>query len=103
VRLRPVQIPTFLRPDMTVDVSVEVKQLRAAMTLPVSAVVSRSGETVFIIENGKVRSKPVRVLAKGEEVVAVEGVSPDDLVVKQALRVKEGQKATPQLAAGGVR
>jgi HlyD family secretion protein len=101
VRLRPVQIPSFLRPDMTVDVSVEVKQLKAATTVPVTAVVSRSGDTVFVVENGKVRAKPVRVLAGGEETVAVEGLSPEDLVVKQALRVKEGQKATPQLAAGG--
>jgi HlyD family secretion protein len=101
VRLRPVQIPSFLRPDMTVDVSVEVKQLKAALTVPVTAVVSRSGDTVFVVENGKVRAKPVRVLARGEETVAVEGLSPEDLVVKQALRVKEGQKATPQLAAGG--
>ncbi len=103
VRLRPVQIPSFLRPDMTVDVSVEVRQLKAAITVPVSAVISRSGETVYVIEKGRVRSKPVRVLAKGEEVVAIEGLSPEDLVVKQALRVKEGQKATPQLAAGGAR
>jgi RND family efflux transporter MFP subunit len=100
VRLRPVQIPSFLRPDMTVDVSVEVKQLKAALTVPVTAVVSRSGDTVFVVENGKVRAKPVRVLAKGEETVAVEGLSSEDLVVKQALRVKEGQKATPQLAGG---
>jgi HlyD family secretion protein len=100
VRLRPVQIPSFLRPDMTVDVSVEVKQLKAALTVPVTAVVSRSGDTVFVVENGKVRAKPVRVLAKGEETVAVEGLSSEDLVVKQALRVKEGQKATPQPAGG---
>ena len=103
VRLRPVQIPSFLRPDMTVDVSVEVKQLKAVTTVPVTAVVSRSGDSVFVVENGKVRAKPVRVLARGEETVAVEGLSSADLVVKQALRVKEGQKATPQLAAGGAR
>jgi RND family efflux transporter MFP subunit len=103
VRLRPVQIPSFLRPDMTVDVSVEVKQLKAVTTVPVTAVVSRSGDSVFVVENGKVRAKPVRVLARGEETVAVEGLSSEDLVVKQALRVKEGQKATPQLAAGGAR
>ncbi|MDW8104091.1 MAG: efflux RND transporter periplasmic adaptor subunit [Armatimonadota bacterium] len=101
VRLKPVQIPPFLRPDMTVDVSVEVKRLQGALTVPVSAVVARSGEAVFVVEGGVVRLKPVQVLVRGEEAIAVEGLSPQDLVVKQALRVREGQKATPQLSSGG--
>lgn len=101
VRLKPQRIPPFLRPDMTVDVSVEVKQLKGAITVPVSAVVARSGDSVFVVRNGVVRAKPVKVLVRGEEVVAVERLSPQDLVVKQALRVREGQKATPQLVSGG--
>ncbi|MCS7309897.1 MAG: efflux RND transporter periplasmic adaptor subunit, partial [Armatimonadetes bacterium] len=101
VRLKPLQIPPFLRPDMTVDVSVEVKRLQGALTVPVSAVVARSGEAVFVVEGGVVRLKPVQVLVRGEEAIAVEGLSPQDLVVKQALRVREGQKATPQLSSGG--
>jgi len=101
VRLTPVKIPPFLRPDMTVDVSVEVQRLANALTVPVSAVVARSGEVVFVVQEGVVRAKPVKVLVRGEEAVAVEGLSPQDLVVKQALRVREGQKATPQI--GGQR
>lgn len=103
VRLKPDTIPSFLRPDMTVDVSVEVRRLSNALTVPVSAVVARSGESVFVVQGGVVRAKPVKVLVRGEEAVAVEGLSPQDLVVKQALRVREGQKATPQLVTGGER
>lgn len=103
VRLKPEQIPSFLRPDMTVDVSVEVQKIAGAITVPVSAIIARSGETVFVVEGGKVRAKPVKVLVRGEEVAAVEGVSTQDLVVKQALRVREGQKAAPELVSGGSR
>ncbi|MCS6831526.1 MAG: efflux RND transporter periplasmic adaptor subunit [bacterium] len=98
VRLKPDTIPPFLRPDMTVDVSVEVRRLSNALTVPVSAVVARSGEAVFVVQDGVVRTKPIKVLARGEEVVAVEGLNPQDLVVRQALRIREGQKATPQLS-----
>ncbi|MGC8784943.1 MAG: efflux RND transporter periplasmic adaptor subunit [Armatimonadota bacterium] len=100
VRLKPQEIPPFLRPDMTVDVSVEVQRITGAITVPVSAILARSGETVFVVEGGKVRAKPVKVLVRGEDVVAVEGLSAQDLVVKQALRVREGQKVTPELVSG---
>ncbi len=101
VRLRPVEIPPFLKPDMTVDVSVEVKRLENGLTVPVSAIVSRSGDAVFVVQEGKAVLKPVQVLARGEEVVAVDGLSAGELVVRQALSVKEGQAVTPQLTAGG--
>ncbi len=103
VRLKPNEIPEFLRPDMTLDVSVEVKRLREATTVPVSAIIARSSQSVFVVQEGEVRSKPVKVLVRGEEVVAVEGLSPQDLVVKQALRVREGQKAKPRMTTGGER
>lgn len=100
VRLVPKQMPSFLRPDMTVDVNVEVNRLVGSLTVPVTAILSRSGDAVYVVEGGKVRLKSVKVLAKGDEYAAIEGLSSQDKVVKQALQVKEGQAASPVAATG---
>ncbi len=107
VRVVPKVIPAFLRPDMTVDVNVEVNKQNGALTVPVTALIARgsdAGEAVYVVEAGKVKQKPVKVLARGEDFAAVEGLSPDDQVVRQAIAVKEGQSVTPQpVASGGER
>jgi HlyD family secretion protein len=82
------------RVGMTATAAIEVRRATDQLSVPGSALVGRSGgQAVFVIENGKVRLRPVQVAADGEDRVAVaSGLREGERVVSRgAERLRAGQ------------
>ena len=82
------------RVGMTATAAIEVRRATDQLSVPGSALVGRSGgQAVFVIENGKVRLRPVQVAADGEDRVAVaSGLRDGERVVSRgAERLRDGQ------------
>ena len=82
------------RVGMTATAAIEVRRATDQLSVPGSALVGRSGgQAVFVIENGKVRLRPVQVAADGEDRVAVaSGLREGERVVSRgAERLRDGQ------------
>ncbi len=95
LQLKSDRLPSFVLPDMTVDVSLEVKRLENALTVPSTAVVETNNEaSVFVIRDGRAVRRSVRVLGRSTDTVAVSGLSERDLVIRSATEVSEGQRVT---------
>ena len=91
--LRPVRLPTYARPDMTVDVNIEVARIPKALALPASAVVQpEEAPHVFVAEGGRARRINVRVRALSTDWAAVEGISPGAAVILKGTEVSQGQR-----------
>ncbi len=101
LRLQPETLPDFALPDLTVDVNIEVARLEAAMTVPRSALIEIGGETrLYRIDTeagNVVREEVVRVLARGTQFVAIEGLAPGSRIVRDGTVVRSGQVVRPQL------
>jgi len=96
LRFTPDRLPDFARPDMTVDVSVEVARLPRALSLPATALLQRDGRWHVLIVTGEtVREQTVRVLARGTEWIAVEGVPPDAAVLARGTEAAAGDTVRP--------
>jgi HlyD family secretion protein len=82
------------RVGMTATAEIEVRYARNAPSVPGSALVGRGrGQSVYVIEGGRVRLRPVRVAADGEDRVAIAaGLRDGERVVsKGAERLRDGQ------------
>ncbi|HEV3464168.1 MAG TPA: efflux RND transporter periplasmic adaptor subunit [Actinomycetota bacterium] len=82
------------RVGMTATAAIEVRRATDKLSVPGSALVGRAGgQAVFVIENGKVRLRPVQVAADGEDRVAVaSGLREGERVVSRgAERLRDGQ------------
>jgi HlyD family secretion protein len=82
------------RVGMTATAAIEVRRSVGRLSVPGSALVGRSGgQAVLVVEGGKVRLRPVRVAADGEERVAVAaGLRAGERVVSRgAERLRDGQ------------
>ena len=82
------------RVGMTATAAIEVRRATGQLSVPGSALVGRSGgQAVFVVENGKVRLRPVQVAADGEDRVAVaSGLREGERVVSRgAERLRDGQ------------
>ncbi|MHB1460292.1 MAG: efflux RND transporter periplasmic adaptor subunit [Armatimonadota bacterium] len=96
LQLKPVWLPSFCKPNMIVDVSLEVAPLTGGVILPVSAVLEGTATaSVYIIQNGRVKRQEINVLSRSPNTMAVSGVSVGTQVVKLATTVAEGQKVQP--------
>ena len=78
---------------MTATAAIEVRRTTEELSVPGSALVGRSGgQAVFVVENGKVRLRPVQVAADGEDRVAVaSGLREGERVSRGAERLRDGQ------------
>jgi HlyD family secretion protein len=86
------------RVGMTATAAIEVRRTTDELSVPGSALVGRAGgQAVFVVENGKVRLRPVQVAADGEDRVAVaSGLRPGERVVSRgAERLRDGQDWPP--------
>ncbi len=102
LRLEPVSVPDFIRPDMTVDVSIEVGRYPEVCTLPATALLQEKGNTyVWVVSGGRTKRVEVEVLTKGPEWVALAGFDPGLAVVRRGIEVKEGQKVRWRDPGGG--
>jgi multidrug efflux pump subunit AcrA (membrane-fusion protein) len=82
------------RVGMTATAAIEVRRATDQLSVPGSALVGRAGgQAVLVIENGKVRLRPVQVAADGEDRVAVaSGLREGERVVSRgAERLRDGQ------------
>lgn len=94
VRLRPVEpLAEAFFPEMTVDVNLRLMELEEAMSVPRSAVIEEDEESfVYIVEEQVARRVAVEVLARGEDWIAIEGVSREAWIVVEAGEVREGDR-----------
>jgi multidrug efflux pump subunit AcrA (membrane-fusion protein) len=79
---------------MTATAAIEVRRSTDRLSVPGSALVGRAGgQAVFVVEDGKVRLRPVQVAADGEDRVAVaSGLREGERVVSRgAERLRDGQ------------
>ncbi len=96
LHLKPVWLPSFCKPDMTVDVSLEAAPLTGGIVLPASAVLEGTNTaSVYIIHRGRAKRQEITVLSRANNTIAVSGISVGTLVIKQATTVAEGQKVQP--------
>jgi HlyD family secretion protein len=82
------------RVGMTATAAIQVRRSVGRLSVPGSALVGRSGgQAVLVVEGGKVRLRPVRVAADGEDRVAVaSGLREGERVVSRgAERLRDGQ------------
>jgi multidrug efflux pump subunit AcrA (membrane-fusion protein) len=82
------------RVGMTATAEIEVRHARNALSVPGSALVGRGrGQSVYVVEGGRVRLRQVRVAADGEDRVAIAaGLREGERVVsKGAERLRDGQ------------
>lgn len=96
LRLKPEALPAYARMNMTVDVNIEVGRIASAPSLPVSSLVEKDGKSrIYVLQQGQVIAREVRVLGRSPEWFAVEGLDTNTLVVVHATEVKPGAKARP--------
>ena len=99
VRLTVDSAPTYLRPDMTISVNIEVARRDDAVAVPLDAVHDALGGTpwVLVIRQRTAVRQPVRLGAMGiESAEVLEGLAAGDLVVPVRARdVAEGDRVRP--------
>ncbi len=95
VKLRVTQVPTFIKPDMTVSTEIRVGHQPDAISLTSSAVRDAAGPQpwLLVVENGRAVRRPVKLGLVGSGVLEVrEGLRPGEPVIPPASPVREGQK-----------
>lgn len=92
IHLAPQSLPAHVVPGLTVEVAIELKRLPNARSLPRTAVVYDANvPAVFVVENGIAKRRVIRVVAEGDEDLAVEGVD-STAVILEAARVQDGDQ-----------
>lgn len=88
-------VPAFLREDMTQSVEVETARRERALVLPADALRgdARSDNSVWLVHDGRVQARPVRVgLRTLESVEILEGLSEGELVLVGAATPVPGRR-----------
>ena len=98
LHLTPAWIPSFCKPEMTVELSLTTKHLDDAITIPDSAVIEGTNcASVFTISKGRIKRSDVKVLAHSAQRTALAGIATGTNVVLNATSVADGQQVTPVL------
>ncbi|MCE5197547.1 MAG: efflux RND transporter periplasmic adaptor subunit [Armatimonadota bacterium] len=93
LRLKPTSLPPYARPDITVDAYIEVGRFPNALAVPNSALIEEGERTyVFVVESRRAVRRSIRVLGRGQDYAAVEGVSTQDRVITEGTAVQDGQR-----------
>jgi len=93
VRIHPLTIPNFARPDMTVDANIEVASYKNTLSVPVSSLQTINGKDyVFVVRNGRAVRQQITVLARGEEYAAIKGIPERTPVIVRAGEVQPDEK-----------
>jgi HlyD family secretion protein len=99
VKIKPSSLPGYARPNMTVDANIEVAKIHDALSVPISSIQQEDQRSyVLVVENGRAVRRDVRVLARGEDYAAVDGILPGALVIERPGDISSGQRVH---AAGG--
>lgn len=92
LRLDPKSVPPYARPDITVDVNIEVARLPDALSVPMTTLVERGGRAyVLAVEDRRTRLQEVQVRGRGGDWAALEGLAPDTWLVLRATAVSPGR------------
>lgn len=99
VKITPEKVPDFVLPNMTVDVSIEVRRADGGLALPVSAVSlkSRPPQVMVVDDSGAVTPKPVEVVGRNPDWVAIKGLDAGQQVVAEVSGVRPGKRVRPVL------
>jgi HlyD family secretion protein len=96
LRLRAEKLPAFILPNMTIDVNIEVKRIDGAMALPASAVSLQGPPHVLAVEgDGSLTLRPVTILGRNPEWVAVEGADARLQVLREVRAAAPGDRIRP--------
>ncbi len=107
LKITPESLPDFVLPNMTVDVSIEVRRADDALALPVSAVALQASPPFVLAvgEGGRLERRPVKVIGRNPDWVAVEDLAEGTTVVRQLAGLAPGRRirpvASPAEDAGG--
>jgi len=97
LKITPQELPEFVLPNMTVDVSIEVRRANQALALPVSAVALQASPPFVLAvgEGGVLERKSVRVIGRNPDWVAVLDLPESTSVVRQMAGMSPGRKVRP--------
>lgn len=99
VRLKPVSLPDWALPNMTLDVNIQVARYDDKPAVPASAVITRGPDTfVLLAEGGRAVERQVQILGRNPQWVALAELPEGALVVQEAARVSSGEKIQAQTA-----
>jgi len=103
VKISPENLPDFVLPNMTVDVSIEVRRSEGGLALPVSAVnvQARPPHVMAVAEDGTVSQQVVGVEGRNPDWVAVSGIPADQRVLLDVSAARPGTRVRPVVAAPG--
>jgi HlyD family secretion protein len=99
LRLVADALPAFVLPNMTIDVNIEVERATDAQALPATAVAMRGPPSVLALAGGRLEQRPVDVVGRNPEWVAVRGLDPDTLVLRDVRVGRPGQRVRPAAPA----
>lgn len=89
--------PAFLREDLTVSVEVETGRRERALVLPLAAL--REGDTAWVVQDGRLQSRPLRLGLRTLQAVEVLQGLADGEQVALASPARLGQRVRPRPAA----
>ncbi len=97
LKITPQELPEFVLPNMTVDVSIEVRRADQALALPVSAVALQASPPFVLAlgEGGVLERKPVRVIGRNPDWVAILDLPEGTSVVRRMAGMSPGRKIRP--------
>jgi HlyD family secretion protein len=97
LKLRPESLPDYARPDMTMDVNIEVARFPEALSLPATSVLEIDGAScVLEVQEGRTINRQVTILGRSADWVAIAGISAESHVVVRASETKPGQSVRPK-------
>jgi HlyD family secretion protein len=101
LKITPKELPEFVLPNMTVDVSIEVQRADQALALPVSAVALQANPPFVLAvgEGGVLERRPVKVIGRNPDWVAVAEIPEGTAVVRQLMGMSPGRKIRPVTGA----
>lgn len=97
LKITPENLPEFVLPNMTVDVSIEVLRADNALALPVSAVALQANppHVLTIGEGGILERTPVRIIGRNPDWAAVEDLPEGTPVLLELAGHAAGDKIRP--------
>ncbi len=100
VKITPGKLPDFVLPNMTVDVSIEVRRAEGGLALPVSAVSlqARPPHVMAVADDGTVSRMPVTVEGRNPDWVAVSGIPESQRVLMEVSGARPGIEIRPVTA-----
>lgn len=100
IRLKPVSLPAWALPNMTLDVNIQVAKYDDKPSVPAASVISKGGESyVLLAKGGRAVETKVTVLGRNPQWVALAELPPDAAVIQDAAAVENGGKVRVETGA----